>query len=126
MIGNIGTGRPGEIGYMPADPPTCDDAVNGPDAKGWIASMGEKRKSPTDHGVFDWVYPPDDAQLIPSKFLFKWKYNQEGVAFRQKTRLVVQGFHEADTGADKAAPVASLESVHLLIAHAVKYGFILK
>ena len=41
--------------------------------------------------------------------------------------MVVQGFHEADTGADKAAPVASsLESVHLLITHAAKYGFILK
>ena len=76
--------------------------------------------------MFDWVYPPDDSQPTPPKFLFKWKYNQDGVAFRQKTRMVVQGFHEADTGEDKAAPVASLESVHLLIAHVAKYSFILK
>ena len=124
-IGKIGTGRPGEIGYMPGDPPTYDDAVSGPDTKGWIASMEEERKSLTDHDVSDCVYPPDDAQLIPSKFLFKWEYSQDGVAYRQKTRVVVQGFHEADTGADKAAPVASLEYVHLLVAHAAKYGFIL-
>ena len=42
-IGNIGTGRSGEVGYMPADPPTYDDAVSGPDAEGWIASMSDER-----------------------------------------------------------------------------------
>ena len=41
---------------------------------------------------------------------------------RQKSRVVVQGFHEADTGADKAAPVAFQESVHLLIANAATNG----
>ena len=34
---------------MLADPPTYDDALSGPDAKGWIASMGEERKSLIDH-----------------------------------------------------------------------------
>ena len=38
-IGNIGTGRPGEVGYMPADPSTYDDAVSGAGAEGWIVSM---------------------------------------------------------------------------------------
>ena len=35
---------------------------------------------------------------------------------------MVQGFYEADTEADKAAPVASMESVHLLIAIAAQHG----
>ena len=38
----------------------------------------------------------------------------------------MQGFHEADTGADKAAPVASQESGHLLIANATTNGLILR
>ena len=38
-IGNIGTGRPGEVGYMSADPSTYDDAVSGAGAEGWIVSM---------------------------------------------------------------------------------------
>ena len=38
----------------------------------------------------------------------------------------MQGFHEADTGADKAAPVASQESVHLLVAHVAKHGLFLR
>ena len=125
-IGNIGTGRPGEVGYMPADPPTYDDAVSGPDAEGWIASMRDERQSLLDRDVFEWVDPPDDAQLLPSRFLNKWKYNQDGVAFRQKSRVVVQGYHEADAGADKAAPVASQESVHLLASHAAKHGLLLR
>ena len=59
-IGNIGTGRPGEIRHnMPADPPTYDATVRGPDAEGSIASMGEARKLLIDHDVFDWVDPPD-------------------------------------------------------------------
>lgn len=126
-MGNIGTGRPGEVGYMPADPPNYDAAIRGPDAEGWIVSMGKERKSLIGNDVFDWVYPPKDAQLIPSRYLFKWKYNQDGVPFRQKTRVVVQGSHKADTGGtDKAAPVASLESVRPMITAAAKYVPLLK
>lgn len=55
-----------------------------------------------------------------------WKYNQDGVAVRAKTRVVVQGFHEADTGVDKAAPVASMESVHLVLAVAAYNHLVLK
>ena len=44
------------------------------------------------------------------------------VPVRPKSRVVVQGFHEADTGADKAAPVASVESVHLVVSNAAGFG----
>ena len=40
--------------------------------------------------------------------------------------MVVQDFHEAYTGFDKAAPVAPQESIHLLIANAVNSGLILR
>ena len=39
---------------------------------------------------------------------------------------VVQDFHGPETGADKAAPVASMESVHLLVALAAQHAFVLK
>ena len=45
---------------------------------------------------------------------------------RLKIRVVVQGFHEPETGADKTAPVASMESVHLLVALAAQHAFVLK
>ena len=48
-----------------------------------------------DHDVYEWVDPPADtsARPIPSKFIFRWKYDKEGKPVRQKSRVVVQGFH---------------------------------
>ena len=123
-IGSIGAGTPGEIGFMSPDPRTYDDAVSGDDEAGWRASMAEERRSLIEHDVFEWVDPPEGIQAIPSRFLYRWKYNQDGVACRHKSRVVVRGFHEADTEADKAAPVASQESVHILIANAAMRGLI--
>eukprot|EP00903_Cladosiphon_okamuranus_P021851 g20088.t1 len=120
-FGNLGKGSPGEAGYMPADPATYDEAMSGPDAARWRASMNDEEQSLYDHDVFDWVLPPDDAQLLPTRFHYRWKYNQENVPVRPKSRVVVQGFHEADTGADKAAPVAAMESVHLMLSHAANF-----
>ena len=34
-LGNIGTSRPGEVGYMPSDPANYKEAVSGPDAERW-------------------------------------------------------------------------------------------
>ena len=99
---------------------TYNDAVGGVDAAGWGASMAEKHRSLIEHDVFEWVDPPEGIQAIPSRFLYRWKCNQDGAACRQKSRVVVQGFHEADTEADEAAPVASQESVHILTANAAK------
>ena len=43
---------------MPADPSTYDDAVNGPDADGWIANIRNERQSLVGRDVFEWVEPP--------------------------------------------------------------------
>ena len=105
---------------MPPDPRNYDDAVNGVDAAGWRASMAGERRSLIEHDVLEWVDPPEGIQATPSRFSYRWKHSQDGAACRQKSRAVVQGFHEAEYGAAKAAPVASQESVHILIANAVK------
>ena len=63
-VGSIGAGKPGEVGYMPPDPLTYDDAVSGVDAVGWRASMAEERGSIIEHDVFEWVDPPQGIQAI--------------------------------------------------------------
>lgn len=45
---------------------------------------------------------------------------------RLKSRGAVQGFHEADTGADNAPPVAFTIPFHVLLAHAAQHGLVLK
>ncbi|CAB1105053.1 unnamed protein product [Ectocarpus sp. CCAP 1310/34] len=87
VLGNVGTGNPGEIGYRPPDPTKYDDATRGPDA---------------DHR------------------------RENGELARLKIRIVVQGFHQEDTGEDKASSVATLEAVHLVVAVAAQNGFVLK
>ncbi|CAB1109880.1 unnamed protein product [Ectocarpus sp. CCAP 1310/34] len=127
VLGNIGTGRPGEAGYRPADPASYyGAAVNGTQGELWKESVSDEGKPLYKHDVFDWVDPPKNAKPIPSRFHFVWKYNQDGVAVRAKTRVVVQGFYEADTGADKAAPVASMESVLMMLAVAAHNHLVLK
>ncbi|CAB1110066.1 unnamed protein product [Ectocarpus sp. CCAP 1310/34] len=126
-LGNNGTGNPGEVGYRAPDPSSYDEAIRGQDALDWQESMRNENQSLVDLDVYDWVEPPTSAQdqPIPSRYLYKRKY-KNGELARLKSRVVVQGFHQADTGEDKAAPVASMESVHLLIAIAAKNGFGLK
>ena len=119
-LGNIATGRPGEVGYMPSDPANYKKAVSG------LESVRDEAHSLIDNDVFDWVAPPEGVNPVPTKFIHKWKYNQDSIPIRPKSRVVVQGFYEADTGADKEVPVASVESVHLLIAIAAQHGLVLK
>ena len=75
------------------DPKNYSEAVGGNDSKGWIESIREECLSLQDHDVFEWVDPPEDKDVkpIPSKFIFKWKYDKEGKPVRQKSRIVVQG-----------------------------------
>ena len=111
---------------MPSDPANYNEAVNGPYAECWKESTRDEAQSLIDRDVFDWVDPPEGVNPIPTKLIYKWTYNQDGLPIRPKSRVVVQGFYEADTGANKAAPVAFMESVHPLIAFAVQHGLILK
>lgn len=115
-----------EVGYMPPDPANYDEAVSGPDAEKWKASVRDEEQSLHDHNVSDWAYPPEGAQRLPFKFHHGRKCNQDGVPVRPKSRVMVQGFHEADSGADKAAPVASTESVHLFVPHAPRKSLVLR
>ncbi|CAB1113561.1 unnamed protein product [Ectocarpus sp. CCAP 1310/34] len=126
VLGNVGTGNPGEIGYRPPDPTNYDDATRGPDADHWRESMREENRSLTELDVYDWVKRPADGDILPSRYLYKRKYAADGELARLKSRIVVQGFHQEDTGEDKASSVATLEAVHLVVAVAAQNGFVLK
>ena len=110
---------------MHFDPAKYNQEVSGPDAERWKESMRDEAQSLIDHDVFDWVGPPEGINPIPTKFIHKWKHNQDGIPVRPKSPVVLQGFHEADTGADKAAPVVSMESVHLIVI-AAQHGLVLR
>ena len=76
--------------------------------------MAEKRTPLTEHHEIEWVDPPQGIQSAPSRFSYRWKWKHGGMPSGEKSRVRVQGFHEADTGADKETPVATQETVYLL------------
>lgn len=73
---------------MRADPPNYRATVNGPDALGRIRSMQEENQMLIVRVNFQWVDPPPDTQTIPSKYKYKWKYNEAEVAVQQNSRIV--------------------------------------
>lgn len=55
--------------------------------------------------------------------MFRTKFDKNEKLTRFTARVVVQGFHELNTGADRAAPVALVEPVRVVIANLVRNGF---
>lgn len=92
---------------MPSDPKDYQDAIIGPDASGWKKIVMEESNSIIDHDVFERVDVPQSGQLIAPTFLYRWKYDEGRTSSRNKSRVVLQGFHEADSGADNAVRVPS-------------------
>lgn len=68
-----------------------------------------------------WVDSPEykDVTPTPFRFIFRWKYDKDGRPVRQKSTIVVKGFHEVHTGRNQTAPVAHLPFVRLVIVLAV-------
>ena len=61
---------------------------------------------------------PKDHNVIGTKWVFKNKQDNHGQVIRNKARLVAQGYSQVE-GLDydeTFAPVARLESIHILLA----------
>lgn len=83
--------------------------------------MREESHSIIDHDVVEWVDVPEGEQFLPLKLWSRWKYDKDGhPEEKQKSRVVVQAFHQAKAGADKASLVASSEAARLFMALTTK------
>lgn len=80
--------------------------------------MGEERASMMDCDVLKWVDQPEDPNidLLISSVLFRSKIDRGNLNILKST-VVVQGFYEADTEADKASLLAILEFVRRKRCH---------
>lgn len=92
VLRSIGTGSAGVVGYNPADPKCYQEAIHGQGAHSWRTAMLKESNSVLEHDVIEWVDPPKEAQPTPSRILYRWKYDPNGVPNSQKSKIVVQGF----------------------------------
>jgi hypothetical protein len=63
--------------------------------------------------------------VVGTKWVFRNKQDENGVVTRNKARLVAKGYSQVE-GLDfnkTFAPVASLESIHMLLTHVTHHGF---
>jgi hypothetical protein len=105
-------------------PENLQDAYSRPDGDKWRAAMHEELENLRTNHVYEEVPIPKGAKPITSKAAFRIKFDRNGNITRYKIRIMARGFVQRE-GIDYNevfAPVASIESVRIIIALAAKYN----
>jgi hypothetical protein len=103
------------------EPYRIEDALRDPD---WVMAMQEKLNNFTRNDVWHLV-PRPNQNVVGTKWVFHNKQDEHGVVTRNKARLVAKGYSQVK-GLDfdeTYAPVARLESIHILLGYATYDGF---
>jgi hypothetical protein len=103
------------------EPYRIENALRGPD---WLVAMQEELNNFTRNEVCNLV-PRPNQNVVGTKWVFCNKQDEHGVVTRNKARLVAKGYSQVE-GLDfdeTYAPVARLESIHILLAYATYHGF---
>ena len=100
------------------EPSTLAAAKKSPDWPAWEKAIQEELDTLKAAGTFETVIPPEGANLVGSKWVFKAKKDAAGVVVRYKARLVAQGFSQVPgvDYFDTFAPVARLASIRTVLA----------
>jgi transposase InsO family protein len=97
------------------EPLMVDEALDDPD---WVMAMQEELNNFTRNEVWSLVERPKH-NIIGTKWVFQNKQDEHGMVTRNKARLVAQGFTQIEglNFGETYAPVARLESIHILLAY---------
>ena len=100
------------------EPCNINEAWNGRNSAEWKKATESEYESLVDNHTWDLVPPPDDKNIIGSKWVFKVKRNADGTVQKFKARLVAQGYTQSP-GIDYDevfAPVVRYTSIRTLLA----------
>ncbi|GJZ16209.1 putative ribonuclease H-like domain-containing protein [Tanacetum coccineum] len=104
------------------EPKNVNEAMTDP---AWIESMQEELLQFKRLDVWVLVPLPDHVKPLTLKWLFKNKHDEENTVIRNKTRLVVRGYHQEE-GIDfeeSFTLVARMEAIRIFLAYAAHKAF---
>ena len=103
---------------------TYRQAMNSDTAKEWIGAMEEEMNSLNRQKVGELVFAPDNVKPIPTRWLYKVKFDDKLEPVRYKARVVVLGNLQkyGDSFTDTYAPVAKAKSMKMMLSIAAKFG----
>ena len=106
------------------DPTTVKEALNSEERNEWIMAMKEEYESLVANQTYELVDRPCDANVVPCKWVFKTKRDQNGVPVSYRARLVAKGFkqiHGLDYD-EVFSPVCRKDTFRILVALSATLG----
>jgi hypothetical protein len=106
-----------------SDSPSVKLAPSDDDAPEWLDSMHDELHSMMSNDVYDLVEPPNNCNIVGSKWVLEYKRNARGEIERRKSRLVAQGFSQKPgvDFHDIYSPTVHQATIHTLMLYAAKY-----
>nr|GEZ56080.1 putative reverse transcriptase, RNA-dependent DNA polymerase [Tanacetum cinerariifolium] len=104
------------------EPKNVKEAMTDP---AWIESMQEELLQFKRLDVWVLVLAPDNITPLTLKWLFKNKHDEQKTVIRNKSRLVMRGYHQGE-GIDfkeSFAPIAKMEAIRIFLAYAAHKSF---
>nr|GEX56713.1 retrovirus-related Pol polyprotein from transposon TNT 1-94 [Tanacetum cinerariifolium] len=100
------------------EPKNVKEAMTDP---AWIESMQEELLQFKRLDVWVLVPAPDNNKPLTLKWLFKNKHDKENMAIRNKSRLVVRGYHQEEVidFEESFVSVARMEAIRIFLPYAV-------
>jgi hypothetical protein len=103
------------------EPFKIEDALCDPD---WVVAMKEELNNFKRNQVWSLVERPKQ-NVIGTKWVFHNKQDEHGVVTRNKAILIAKGYSQVERlyFNETFAPVARLESIHILLAYTIHHDF---
>ena len=110
------------------EPDSYLEAVSCSNSNDWLSAMNSEIKSLQDNDTWSLVDKPDEAEVIPCKWVYRVKNNADGSVNKFKARLVVRGFSQIKglNYEETFSPVARRDTIRSLLSVAASKRMYLK
>ena len=116
----------GEVSESISDPKSENEARTSHEQEEWRKAEQEEFQALMDEGVADVVDRPQDAVVLPSKFVYKTKRDEQGKCERRKARFVPLGCCDPWKALKETfSPTLRYATLRVIIALAAKMGAII-